>query len=270
MSDYRFIGVQRLFGRDGYDRLRAAHVAIVGVGGVGSWTAEALARTAIGRLTLIDMDEVCTTNINRQLHALSDTVGRAKVDVMAERLHTIDPHLLVETRQRFFTDKTADTLLTADPPYDLVIDAIDSAKYKTLLIAGCTQRDIPVITIGGAGGKTDPSHILTGDLTESYGDTLLQMVRKRLRQNHHFPKLGDVPFDVDCVYNPQPPVYPTECGRTVAERPDTMRDQTLRLSCDQGFGAAVFLTGAMGFAAAALAVQRITQLQHTRPTGPPP
>ncbi|MBI1372096.1 MAG: hypothetical protein GC159_04965 [Phycisphaera sp.] len=272
--DPRFIGVARLFGVAGLDALRAAHVAVVGIGGVGSWAVEALARSAVGRITLVDLDEVCTTNINRQLHATDVTVGQAKVDVMAERVHAIAPDTQVVARQVFFTDKTADELLTPDPPYDVVIDAIDAFKHKALLIAECLRRGIHVVTVGGAGGKTDPSHIRTADLTLSYNDPLLQMVRRRLRQVHGIGRVYPqnapaTPFGVPCVFTPQPVVYPTTTGETCDTKPEELEDRTLRLSCEQGLGAAVFVTAPMGFAAAALAIEHVTGIEHTEPTGPP-
>ena len=266
MSDPRFIGIERLFGADGLHALQNAHVAVVGVGGVGSWAAEALARSAVGCLTLIDLDEVCTTNINRQLHALDATVGWPKVEVMAQRIRDFAPHARVNAVQRFFLAEHADALLHAQPPFHAVIDAIDSANHKAALIAACRRRGLHVITVGGAGGRTDPAAIRVADLARSCHDTLLQMVRKKLRNLHGFPKKGEQPFHIPCVFCPQPVVYPTCDGRITSQRPTDHRDKSLRLSCEQGFGAAVFVTGAMGFQAAALAVEHILGLPPRPPT----
>jgi len=269
MTVPRFIGIARLFGQNAGATLRDAHVAVVGIGGVGAWAVEALARTDVGRLTLIDLDEVCTTNINRQIHATDATVCRPKVEVMQQRVAAFAPGTNVLTHQRFFTPESADELLSVDPRYDVVIDAIDSAKHKTALIAECRRRELQVITVGGAGGRTDPCAIKVADLAHSYHDTLLQMVRKRLRQFHGYPKKGNQPFGIPCVFSPQPVVYPTSDGQITCERPTDDRDKSLRLSCEQGFGAAVFVTGAMGFQAAALAVEHLLDFQPLQPPGPP-
>src|SRR5687767_5725239 len=180
-SDYldRFSGVARLIGRAGLERLRSAHVAVVGVGGVGSWSAEGLARTGVGTLTLVDLDDVCVTNVNRQLPALEGQIGRPKVTVLAERVRLINPECRVETVHEFFTPATAAPLLA--PPHDFVVDAVDRMSIKALLIAGCRERGKPVITIGAAGGRRDPTRIRAGDIGEA-GDELLRQVRKKLRR----------------------------------------------------------------------------------------
>src|SRR5690242_14903112 len=151
MSDFaeRFGGVARLYGASGLEKLRAAHVCVVGIGGVGTWAAEALARSGVGAITLVDLDEVCVTNINRQLHALTETIGRSKVEVMAERIRAINPECHVETEQKFFNAQTAKELLA--PKYDFVLDAIDSVTNKVLLLARCRNRKLPVVACGGAG-----------------------------------------------------------------------------------------------------------------------
>jgi tRNA A37 threonylcarbamoyladenosine dehydratase len=269
MIDPRFTGIERLFGQAGLATLQNAHVAVVGVGGVGSWAVEALARSGVGRLTLIDLDEVCTTNINRQIHATDRTVGRAKIDVMAQRVALFAPQTQVICKQQFLTADSAEALLDVEPAIDVVIDAIDSAKHKTTLIAACRQRGLHVVTVGGAGGRTDPCAIRVADLAWSYHDTLLQMVRKRLRQMHSLPKKGDKPFGIPCVFSPQPVTYPTCDGQITNERPIDDRDKSMRLSCEQGFGAAVFVTGAMGFQAAALAVEHLLGIEPTPMPGPP-
>src|SRR5580658_2547566 len=148
MSDFetRFGGIARLYGREGLARLRAAHVCVVGIGGVGTWAAEALARSGIGAITLVDLDEVCASNINRQLHALTETVGRAKVEVMADRIRAINPGCRVIAEQKFFNEQTAAGLLA--PKFDFVLDAIDSVTNKVLLLAGCRQKNLPVAACG--------------------------------------------------------------------------------------------------------------------------
>ena len=154
MSDYqtRFAGIARLYGEKALTHFQQAHVVVIGIGGVGSWAAEALARSGIGELTLIDLDDICVSNINRQLHALSSTVGQDKVAVMAERIRQINPDCVVHQVADFIA---ADNLaeLLGGKPVDYVLDAIDSVKAKTALIAWCKRRKIPLITTGGAGGQ---------------------------------------------------------------------------------------------------------------------
>lgn len=252
--DERFGGIARLFGKPGLGRLSAAHVCVVGVGGVGSWTVEALARSGVGRLTLIDLDEVCVTNINRQLPALGDTVGRAKVDVLAERVRLINPECAVEAEQDFFTASTSERFLSKG--YDWVVDAIDSLANKCLLIAACVQRGIPVLTVGGAGGKQDGSAVRVDDLALSGQDPLLKVVRRELRQNHGFSREQGRPFGVPCVYSPETPAYPWSTG-AVCDVPEP--GGTLAMDCASGFGAATFVTGVFGFVAAGEVVRRIAQ-----------
>jgi tRNA A37 threonylcarbamoyladenosine dehydratase len=254
MDDYeaRFDGIARLYGRDGLARLRASHVCIVGIGGVGAWTAEALARSGIGALTLVDLDEVCVSNINRQLHALTDTVGRPKVEVMAERILAINPVCRVSREQRFFNAQTAAELLA--PPFDCVVDAIDSVANKVLLLAHGRERRLPLVACGAAGGRRDGTLIRLADLARVSHDRLLAEVRKRLRKEHRFPADGAA-IGIDCVYSAEPPVFPQPdggvCDRAAADT------EGARLNCNGGLGSATFVTGAFGFAAAGWVVQRI-------------
>ena len=253
--DQRFGGIARLYGRQGLERLAAAHVAVVGVGGVGSWVVEALARSGIGRLTLIDLDDVCVTNINRQLPALTDTVGRPKVSVLAERVAAINPECTVKAHQEFFLESSADRLLAAD--YDWVVDAIDRMAVKALLIARAVERGMGVVTIGGAGGRRDPSQVRCGDLGQSGGDRLLKQVRRCLRQE--FGWAGGAPgkrmeYGVMAVYSAEPQVYPRPDG-TVCEVKE--EEGAMRMDCASGYGSATFVTGTFGFVAAAEVVRQI-------------
>lgn len=266
---FRFGGIARLYGAAGLERLRAAHVMVVGVGGVGSWVVEALARSGVGALTLVDLDEVCVSNINRQLPALDDTVGRAKVEVLAERVRGIHPGCRVTPRLEFFTEDSAERLLGADAtprskvegpkpaPPDYVVDAIDAVANKCRLIALCRARNFPLIVCGGAGGRRDPTRIHVTDLARATHDRLLSEVRKRLRQEHGFPR-GERKFGVECVCSTEPPVFPqpdgTVCPVGVAPaKPGESR----RLNCDWGFGSATPVTGAFGFVAAARVVAKL-------------
>ena len=254
MNEYetRFGGIALLYGREGLARLRAAHVCVVGIGGVGTWTAEALARSGIGSITLVDLDEVCVSNINRQLHALTDTVGRAKVEVMAERIHAINPDCRVIQEQRFFNEQTATELLA--PKFDFVVDAIDSLANKILLLAECRRRNLPVIACGGAGGRRDGTAVRLADLAKVTHDRLLAEVRKKLRQEFKLP-IDTASLGVMCVYSAEPPVFQQPDG-SVCENRAAAADGT-RLNCDGGLGSATFVTGAFGFAAAGFVVRKI-------------
>ncbi|MGA2245424.1 MAG: tRNA threonylcarbamoyladenosine dehydratase [Verrucomicrobiota bacterium] len=254
MSDFdtRFGGLARLYGRAGLEKLRAARVVVVGLGGVGTWAAEALARSGVGALTLVDLDEVCASNINRQLHALTETVGRAKVTVMAERIIAINPECRVTPEQQFFTAATAEALLAVE--YDFVLDAIDSVANKTLLLASCRKRRLPVVACGGAGGRRDGTQVRTADLASVAHDRLLAEVRKKLRKDFHFPADGS-PMGVECVFSAEPPVFAQADGSVCAER--TAAAGGTRLNCNGGLGSATFVTGAFGFAAAGLVVRSI-------------
>lgn len=188
MADRRFASVARVYGEAGCQRLWQFHVVVVGVGGVGSWAAEALARSGVGRLTLIDLDHVAESNINRQVHALTSTLGAAKVEVMAQRIRDISPDVSVHPVDEFIEPGQEEKLIPADA--DLVIDAIDAVAAKASLIAWCVANGKPVIACGAAGGRTDPLQLRVEDLSRTTGDALLSAVRARLRRHHGFPR-GD-------------------------------------------------------------------------------
>ena len=254
----RFGGLARLLGREALARLRAAHACVVGVGGVGSWTAEALARGGVGAITLIDLDEVCVSNVNRQLHALDGQIGRPKVEVLAERIRLINPACRVEAVQEFFVASNAERLLA--PEYSAVVDAIDSVTHKARLLAACVARGLPVVTTGGAGGKRDGSRLRLGDLGESGGDDLLRQVRKTLRKEHGFPGGEGHRYGVRAVWSTEAPVYPWADG-TCAAAPEP--GSSTRLDCAAGLGAAMWVTAAFGLAAAQEAVRLLTEFPST-------
>jgi tRNA A37 threonylcarbamoyladenosine dehydratase len=258
VSDYeqRFGGIARLYGRDGMEKLRAAHVAVIGIGGVGTWAAEALARTGIGALTLVDLDEICVTNINRQLHALEQTIGRSKVEVMAERIRAIHLECRVTAVSQFFTADTSETLLNRD--WTGVIDAIDSVSHKVALLAACHARKLPVITCGAAGGRRDATMVRVADLANVTHDRLLAEVRKRLRKEHGFPA-GEKKFGLYAVFSPETPVFPQRDGTVCTTHENADLEEGSRLNCDWGYGSATFVTGAFGFAAAGALVKRIAE-----------
>jgi len=254
MSDYetRFGGIARLYGKNGLTKLRVAHVGIIGIGGVGTWAAEALARSGVGALTLVDLDEICVTNINRQSHALTETVGRAKAEVMAERIRAINPNCRVTAEPKFFTAQTAEELLA--PKYDFILDAIDNVTNKVLLLVRCREYNLPVITSGGAGGRRELTAVRIGDLSQASHDKLLAEVRRRLRQEHQFPA-GHSVMNVPCVYSVERTVFPQPDGSVCEMR--TAAEDGARLNCNGGLGSATFVTGAFGFAAAGHIVKEI-------------
>lgn len=252
----RLAGIARLYGLAAFERFRAATVTVIGVGGVGSWAAESLARSGIGRLVLIDPDDVCLTNSNRQLHAHDGHYGRPKVAVLAERFRAINPELEVVTHAEFFSARNADELLAPAPA--AVVDAIDAVRAKCELIAHCRAAGIPVVVSGGAGGLKDPTRVRVDDLARSVHDPLLAQVRRRLRAEFGFPKArqqGRAPkFGVEAVFSDETPVYPTPEGGTSCERPAEL---PAGLRCDAGFGTATHLTASFGLAAAARVLARL-------------
>jgi len=259
MTNYeaRFGGIRRLFGADGQERLRRAHVCVIGIGGVGSWAVEALARTGIGTLTLVDLDDVCISNVNRQLHAVTGEFGKPKVEVMAARVQLINPDGIVHAQQMLFTAATTESILAT--PYDCVLDAIDNTTMKALLIAGCHRRNLSLVVTGGAGGRRDPTALRVEDLARATHDRLLSTTRNILRVDHGFPRDPKKKFGVDCVYSPEPQVYPASDG-TVCDEPEPGTRR--RLDCRTGYGTACFVTGAFGFAAAAQVVKLVVQLRE--------
>lgn len=250
MTDPRFAGIERLYGAGSVAQLTRAHVAVVGLGGVGSWAAEALARSGIGALTLIDADEVCVSNANRQLHTLQDTLGKAKVGVMAERLRAINPALSVEPVERFVTPATLAELLDRD--FDLVLDACDAFRVKVEMTAWCRRRKLPLVVCGSAGGRTDPTRIRVRDLSRTEHDALLGLMRRKLRQEFGFPSNRDRYFGVPAVYSLENVRYPQADGSVCGTRP--VGGDALRLGCEGGLGAATHVTATFGFVAVGRAI----------------
>lgn len=251
MINPRFAGIERLYGAGSVARLAAARVAVVGVGGVGSWAAEALARSGIGAITLIDADEVCVSNSNRQLHTLASTFGKAKVAVMAERLRGINPALVVDPVERFVTPATLPALL--DRGFDLVLDACDAFRVKVEMTAWCRRRKLPLIVCGSAGGRTDPTMIRVRDLSRTEHDALLSLMRRKLRQEFRFPSNRDRYFGVPAVYSLENVRYPQADGSVCGTRPEG--SDSLKLDCGGGLGAATHVTAAFGFAAVGRAIE---------------
>ncbi|MAK90976.1 MAG: tRNA cyclic N6-threonylcarbamoyladenosine(37) synthase TcdA [Oleibacter sp.] len=251
----RFGGIGRLYGREGLQRLHDAHVCVVGIGGVGSWAAEALARSGIGAITLIDMDDICVTNINRQIHALNSTVGQLKTDAVAERLRGINPDCQVDAVMAFVTEKNMSELIHSG--FDYIIDCIDSVKSKAALIAHCKRRKIRIVTTGAAGGQIDPTQIQIGDLNKTFNDPLARKVRSLLRREYNFSRNPSRNYSIPCVFSSEQLVYPQADG-TVCQAKPTEGEST-RLDCASGFGSATMVTGTFGFVAASRVVKRLAE-----------
>lgn len=253
----RFEGIVRLYGDAGVQRLAAARVLVVGLGGVGSWAVEALARSGVGALTLMDGDEVCVSNTNRQIHALEGTVGRPKVAVLAERVGGINPACRVDCLPAFFVRTEAEKPFAEKPDY--VIDCVDGVTAKASLIGTAHRLGIPVISCGAAGGKMDPTRVRVADLAEAYNDRLLMFTRKLLRKHHGFPKRGNRKFGVPCVFSPEPVTVSciAEAGAAAADDPFAVGEG--RLNCDGRLGAVTFVTGVFGFMAAARVVNDLVR-----------
>jgi tRNA A37 threonylcarbamoyladenosine dehydratase len=248
----RFGGVARTYGADGARRIAASTAVVVGVGGVGSWAAEALARCGIGRLVLVDLDHVAESNVNRQVHALGSTLGASKVAVMAARIADISPATRVVQVDDFVTVGNVDSIVPADA--DVVIDAIDAPRAKAALVATCVRRGVPVVVCGGAGGRDDPLALRRTDVADAKGDALLASVRARLRRDHGFPRERGGAFGVDAIWSPAPP----------GARLDAVGEAGMPLAC-AGYGSVVMVTAAMGFAAASDAVRALLRAPGTRP-----
>lgn len=250
----RFAGIGRLYGQKLYALLPGVHITLIGIGGVGSWSAEALARTGVGEITLIDLDDICITNTNRQLHTLVDTVGQMKIEIMAQRLKKINPLLKVNCVHDFITRENLNKLIPHNT--HIIIDAIDSLLSKIALAAYCREHKISLVTIGAAGGKQDPTLVCSGDLRESTQDNLLKLMRKELRRDYAFPRTGKM--DISCVYSTERAVYPGVDGEVCFKEALTDNTQT-KLDCSAGMGTVSFVTASFGFTAASEAIKLIQQ-----------
>jgi len=246
----RFGGIARLYGAAALPRFRAARVCVVGVGGVGSWAVEALARSAIGHLTLIDLDNVAESNINRQIQALSTTLGQAKVTALAQRIELINPYCRVTEVEDFVTPGNLETMIGAHG-FDYVIDAIDSVPAKSALIAYCSAHAIPLITVGSAGGQIDPTRVEVRDLARTEQEPLLAKVRKLLRAQHGFPRGAKNKFGIDAVFSTEPLRFPESSDGCALES-----DGITGLNC-AGFGSAMVVTASFGMVAAAHVLRKL-------------
>jgi len=227
---------------------------VVGLGGVGSWAVEALARTGIGQLTLIDHDDIALSNINRQLHASDDTVGNAKVEQMAQRVAAVNPQCVCNAIDDMLVQSNLGTYLHSE--LDYVIDAIDTIKFKAAMIYHCKRNRIPVITTGGAGGLTDPALVQIADLTRTWNDPLAAKVRKRLRDDYGWTRNPKRRFGIECVFSHQQPVYPSADGGISHAKPGV---PGATLDCESGYGSLVGVTAVFGFTAASRVMNKLVQ-----------
>ena len=257
MSDHdeRFSSLARVYGPQAFDKIQRSHICVIGIGGVGSWAVESLARTGVGRITLIDGDDISRSNINRQCHTLESTLGQMKAEVMKQRVLDINPECDVRTIERYIDDDNAfELLLEQEAGYDCVIDAIDRIRYKALIIYFCKRNRIPVVTTGGAGGLLDPTQIEVKDLTRTWNDPLAASVRLRLRQMHNFTRNPKRSFGVPCVFSTEQQRYPTAEGEVGYQKPGVAG---LSLDCSFGYGSVVSVTASFGFAASAKAIELV-------------
>lgn len=249
----RFLGVQKLYGLEGYQNIQSSHICVIGIGGVGSWVAESLARTHVGEITLIDMDHIAESNVNRQIHALTNTQGQSKIVAMSERiqqinsdckLNLIDDHLSLENIPLYILHD-----------FDFVIDCCDQFRIKAALIHHCKSNKINCLTVGGAGGRIDPSRIQLADMTRSEGDALLSKTRKQLRTQHGFSRNLKRRFDIPCVFSSETLRYPTEDGEITTQKSEN--HSTTGLNCANGFGSLCAVTSTFGMLASAYVLKRL-------------
>jgi len=255
-AERRFGGLRRLHGTTGYERLRQARIAVVGVGGVGSWTAEALARSGVAELTLIDLDQVAESNINRQVHALEDTLGMAKVHALRDRIALIHPDCRVHAVEEFIDEDNVGQLLVAEL-IDGVIDCCDQVRAKAAIAAWARAHRLPVVCVGAAGGKVAPHRVEVADLSEVTHDPLLSSLRQRLRQRHEAPRKG--PMGVTCVFSREA-VRPPQDRCDLGEAGDA-GDGSLNCA---GYGSSVTVTATFGMVAAAFLTEHIVTAVASR------
>lgn len=248
----RFGGIARLYGERALERFRAAHVCVIGVGGVGSWVVEALARSAVGHLTLIDLDNVAESNINRQIQALTSTVGMAKIEALKQRIAQINPFCQVTLVEDFIDVENIPAMI-ADKNFDYVVDAIDSVKPKAALIAWCSANKMPLVVVGGAGGQIDPTRVEIRDLARTEQEPLLKKVRKILRAQYGFARGEKQKYHIDAVFSMEPLRYP-DAGDACAVDPNSITG----LNC-AGFGSSMVVTATFGMVTAGQVLRRLAE-----------
>lgn len=241
----RFAGVQKIYGESAFQNFQSAHVMVIGVGGVGSWAVEALARSGVGCLTLIDMDVLASSNVNRQLPALTSTLGQEKINVMAQRCLEINPNIQLHLVDDFLSVDNIETLLANKP--DVILDCIDDVKAKLALILYCRFHKIPLIVSGGAGGKYDPSQIRVADLARTEQDPMLAKLRNQLRRKGICKNVKEK-FGLTCIYSQeQPKLAENSCA-------------TSGLHCG-GYGSAVAVTSTFAMFAVAETLKKLQKIK---------
>lgn len=240
-EERRFGGLRRLYGSAGYERLRASRVAVVGVGGVGSWAAEALARSGVAELVLIDLDHIAVSNVNRQIHALEHTLGQAKVQALRERVAAIHPGCTVHAVEEFVEPANWPALLPG--PVDAVIDCCDQVRAKLAIAAWALRERVLTVTVGAAGGKLRAQEVEVADLSQTTHDPLLAALRQRLRKEHGAPRSG--PIGLACVFS-----------RETITRPPESCELDGSLNC-HGYGSVVSVTATFGMVAAGEVLRRL-------------
>ncbi|MCO6540530.1 MAG: tRNA cyclic N6-threonylcarbamoyladenosine(37) synthase TcdA [Gilliamella sp.] len=253
----RFSGIARLYGESALQCFSQAHICVIGIGGVGSWVAESLARSGIGQITLIDMDDVCVTNTNRQIHALKSNIGKAKTSVMAERILQINPECIVNEIDDFInSDNVGEYLGTKQSPcYHYIIEAIDSVHDKAAVLAYCKRQKLKVITIGGAGGQKDPTQIKIADLAKTIQDPLVAKLREKLKYNYKLNKDSKGKYGIPCVFSTEQLTYPSKNGQVCLTKSEA--DGPKKMDCGSGFGAITTVTATFGFVAVSYVLNKL-------------
>lgn len=257
---HRFAGIGRLYGQTALTQFSLSHTAVVGIGGVGTWVAESLARSGVGEITLIDLDDICVTNTNRQIHALSQTVGQSKVAVMAERIRAINPECKVNEIEDFITPDNLSSYFVGRKQggeLDYVVDCIDAVKAKAALIAWCKRNKLPIVTVGGAGGQIDPTQVQVTDLAKTHQDPLLAKVRNLLRREYNFSKNLQRRFSIEAVFSTEQLVYPQADGTVCHSKVNV--ESSMRMDCASGFGALTSVTGTFGFVATSCVLKKLAK-----------
>ena len=258
----KFGSLARVYGEAALAQIRHSHICIVGIGGVGSWAVEALARSGVSQLTLVDGDSISRSNSNRQIHTLESTLGKAKTEVMRARVLDINPECVVHSIDTNIDDDNLREILERQHEgkhYDAVIDAIDSIKFKATMIYCCKRNKIPIVTTGGAGGLTDPTLIEIKDLTKTWNDPLAASVRARLRFKYHYTRNLQRSFGVPCVFSSEQQRYPDKDGQPGYRKPGV---SGLSLDCHSGYGSSVMVTASFGFVAASCALDLVLRARR--------
>lgn len=240
----RFIGIDQLYGSENFHRIQASHIVVIGLGGVGSWTAECLARSGVEKITLVDLDEVCISNVNRQVHALDATIGKTKVAALSERLISINPDITIHGIEDFYTESSSQSIIHPNHKYDFVVDALDSLQAKALLISQCQQLGVSLITCGSMGGRKFPEFLKIMDLNFSFNDPFLYRLRKSLRTKFKFPEDKHLPYGIDCIFS--------------TERMSAFNPSHIKGNCDNLFGSSCAVTACAGMFLASYVLNRLT------------